>query len=110
MSNVSAKIIGGKEAQHHGNVRKRDIAVRVAAKVGLQQIQVLNVIQKTLDEIVASLAAGRTIELRRFGVFEVQDRKARTGRNPQKPGEIVSIPAHKVVRFRAGKEMRAAIS
>ena len=43
-----------------------------------------------------------------FGVFEVGERKAHVARNPKKPGIEVKVPAHGVVRFHAGKEMRAA--
>lgn len=91
------------------NVRKRDLAIRVAEAVDLPQTKVLEVIQKTFDAIVEELAAGRTIELRKFGVFEVVERKGRMGRNPQKPEQLVEIPAHKVVRFRPGKEMRETL-
>jgi len=39
-----------------------------------------------------ALAAGRNVELRNFGVLEVQVRKARVGRNPNKPETEVIIP------------------
>ena len=65
--------------------------------------------QKTLDQITETLAKGGKVELRNFGVFEVKIRKARTGRNPQKPENVVSIPARAEVKFKAGKEMRAEV-
>ena len=49
------------------------------------------------------------MELRNFGVFEVKIRKARVGRNPNKPETDVPIPARSMVKFKAGKEMRAEV-
>jgi DNA-binding protein HU-beta/integration host factor subunit alpha len=49
------------------------------------------------------------VELRNFGVFEVKVRKARVGRNPNKPETDVPIPARSMVKFKAGKEMRAEV-
>ena len=74
---------------------KRDLVVRISNETGLIQQQVLEVIQKTLDYISDSVAAGKTVELRNFGVFEVKVRKARIGRNPNSEGErISSSPSH----------------
>jgi len=42
-------------------------------------------------------------------VFEVKIRKARVGRNPRSPETDVPIPARAVVKFKAGKEMRAEV-
>ncbi len=76
-------------------------------KLGQQQI--LDVVQKTLDYIVEALAKGDKVELRNFGVFEVKVRKARIGRNPNAPTTDVPIPERSVVKFKAGKEMRAQV-
>jgi len=85
---------------------KRDLAVTVAAKSGLNQFQALQAVQATLDGIVASLKKGRHVEFREFGVFEIVTRKARVGRNPNKPQNTVEIPAHKCIKFKPGKRMR----
>ncbi len=76
-------------------------------KLGQQQI--LDVVQKSLDYIVEALAKGDKVELRNFGVFEVKVRKARIGRNPNAPTTDVPIPERSVVKFKAGKEMRAQV-
>lgn len=78
-------------------------------RVPLEQRQVFDVVQKTLDGITLALARGQKVELRNFGVFEVKVRKARIGRNPNAPSTDVPIPARSVVKFKAGKEMRAAV-
>jgi len=88
---------------------KRDLVVRISEETGLIQQQVLAVIQKTLDCVSEALAKGEKVELRNFGVFEVKVRQARIGRNPHAPGADVPIPARCVVKFKAGKEMKAAV-
>ena len=50
------------------------------------------------------------VQLIGFGTFEIRSRKARTGRNPQKPGEVVKIPASKAPVFKAGKAFKDAVN
>jgi nucleoid DNA-binding protein len=88
---------------------KRDLVVRISSETGLVQQQVFDVVQKTLDYIAGALAKGDKVELRNFGVFEIKIRKARVGRNPNAPETDVPIPARAMVKFRAGKEMRAEV-
>jgi len=88
---------------------KRDLVVRISEETGLTQNQVFDVVQKTLDNITESLANGGKVEIRNFGVFEVKIRKARVGRNPNRPEIDVPIPARSMVKFKAGKEMRAQV-
>ena len=91
-------------------VTKRDLAtrVRLALKpdVKLHQAQVADVISHTLDAIRDALVNGNTVELRNFGVFKIEVRKERVGRNPKDPSVDIRIPARKVVKFRSGKEMK----
>lgn len=63
----------------------------------------------TLDIILDALVEGRNVELRNFGVFEVQKRKARVGRNPNRPETDVVIPTRAVVKFKAGKVLKSRI-
>ena len=49
------------------------------------------------------------MEIRNFGVFEVKVRKARVGRNPNKPEIDVLVPDRSMVKFKTGKEMRAGV-
>ena len=88
---------------------KRDLVVRISEETGMVQTDVLHVVQKTLDYISEALAARRTVELRNFGVFEVKVRKARIGRNPNRPETDVPIPERAVVKFKPGKEMRESV-
>ena len=88
---------------------KRDLVMRISEETGLIRSQVFEVVQKTLNHITESLAKGDKVELRNFGVFDVKIRKARVGRNPQKPETDVPIPARSMVKFKAGKEMAAEV-
>jgi nucleoid DNA-binding protein len=88
---------------------KRELVMRISEETGLIQTQVFDVVQKTLDQISEALAKGGKVELRNFGVFEVKVRKARVGRNPRNPAKDVPIPARSMVKFKAGKEMKATV-
>ena len=88
---------------------KRDLVIRISEETGLVQAQVFEVVQKTLEYIAESLAKGDKVELRNFGVFDVKIRKARVGRNPNRPETDVPIPPRATVKFKAGKEMRAEV-
>jgi nucleoid DNA-binding protein len=88
---------------------KRDLVTRISNETGMIQQQVLDVVQKTLDYISEAVAQGRKVELRNFGVFEVKIRKARVGRNPNRPDADVPIPTRAVVKFKPGKEMRESV-
>ncbi len=92
------------------NMTKRDLVMRIADETSLIQQDVYTVIQKTLDCIIEALVKGDNIEFRNFGVFEVKQRKSRTGRNPNKPEQTVKIPARKVVKFKPGKIMKKLIT
>jgi len=88
---------------------KRDLVIRISNETRVGQQQVLDIVQKTLDCISDAVASGETVELRNFGVFEVQLRKARVGRNPNAPEKDVPIPQRSVVKFKPGKEMRESV-
>ena len=91
------------------NLTKRDIVLEIYEKTGFSQKEVRETVQLTLDTIAHALAQGKNVELRNFGVFEVQVRKSRVGRNPNKPETDVVIPRRAVVKFKAGKELKAAL-
>ena len=88
---------------------KRDLVVRISNETNLIQQDVLMVVQKTLDYITEAMVKGENVEFRDFGVFEICTRKPRIGRNPNKPENTVTIPERKVVKFKAGKKMKAAV-
>ena len=85
---------------------KRDFVVKIASEVDITQMQATEVVQRTLDYLANELAKGNRIELRNFGIFELEVRKSRVGRNPKKPSNEVIIPERVVVKFRPGKELK----
>jgi nucleoid DNA-binding protein len=89
------------------NLTKRDIVLDIYQKTNYPQKEVKEVVQLTLDAIAKALSSGQNVELRNFGVFEIQVRKARIGRNPNRPEKDVVIPTRAVVKFKAGKELKA---
>ena len=76
---------------------KRDLVVKISNETGMTQQQVFDVIQKTLDTITQTLAAGDEVVLRNFGSFQVKETKQKIGRNPNKPGTDVVIPPRAVI-------------
>src|SRR4051812_4462540 len=88
------------------NLTKREIVLEIYRKSGFPQKQIVDTVQQTLDIIQRALAEGRNVELRNFGVLEVQLRKQRIGRNPNKPDAEVVIPERAVVRFKSGKILK----
>ncbi|MBR2434295.1 MAG: integration host factor subunit beta [Lentisphaeria bacterium] len=91
------------------SLTKREIAKKVAEKIGATQTDAAAAVQATFDIMVEELKNCGHIELRGFGVFEIKTRKACIGRNPKKPDDVVQIPARKIVKFRAGKELAAVL-
>jgi nucleoid DNA-binding protein len=91
------------------NLTKREIVLQIYEKTGFPQKEVQTTVQMTLDIIMNALAVGRNVELRNFGVLEVQVRKQRVGRNPNKPETEVIIPQRAVVKFKSGKILKAKL-
>jgi nucleoid DNA-binding protein len=88
---------------------KREMVVKISGQTGLPQEQVYTIVQSTLDAISEAIGRGDHIELREFGVFDVCVRRSRVGRNPNRPEHVVKIPERHVVKFKAGKQMRARL-
>jgi nucleoid DNA-binding protein len=91
-------------------ITKRDLVVKISNETGMTQQQVFDVIQKTLDTVITSLATGDEVVLRNFGSFQVRKTKQKIGRNPNRPGTDVVIPPRAVVKFKPGKEMKEKVA
>ncbi len=91
------------------NLTKREIVLEIYEKTSFPQKQIQDTVQMTLDIVMEALSSGRNVELRNFGVLEVQVRKARVGRNPNKPETEVVIPERAVVKFKSGKILKQKI-
>ena len=91
------------------NLTKRQIVQKIYEDANCKHQDVTRIVQQTLDIISEALIEGHNVELRNFGVFELQVRKARVGRNPKQPSTDVMIPRRVVVKFKAGKEMKKGL-
>ncbi|MDA7791972.1 integration host factor subunit beta [Opitutales bacterium] len=96
--------------QMSNNLTKRQIVQSIYEGANYNHKDVTEIVQKTLDHICEGLIAGQNVELRNFGVFELQVRKSRVGRNPNQPKKDVVIPRRAVVKFKAGKGMKAGLT
>lgn len=86
-------------------MNKTDLVNAVAEKSELSKKDAAKAVDAVLESIMDSLKVGEKVQLIGFGTFEVRDRAARKGRNPQTGAEI-QIPASKVPAFKAGKALK----
>ena len=87
---------------------KADLVNKIAAKAGLTKVageKALNAFLASVSDVL--LEKGR-LSLTGFGVFAVETREARKGRNPR-TGDVITIPAGKVVKFRPGKKLKESV-
>ncbi len=87
---------------------KKELVRDVAAGAGVSQKVVSEVLTALTDTMVESLAQGKDVQLIGIGGFKVRKRSARMGVNPQ-TGATISVPAKRVVGFKAGKRLRDAM-
>ena len=87
---------------------KNDIIDAVASEIEVSKKDAKRVVDTVFEEIESELADGGQVSIAGFGKFEVRDRAARTGRNPQ-TGEELKIPASKAPAFRPGKALRDSV-
>lgn len=84
---------------------KSDIIDRIAAGTGLTKIETEAVVNGFITTVTDALKEGEGIELRGFGSFRVQHRKARKARNPHTNEEMRIGPRYVPV-FRPSSELR----
>jgi DNA-binding protein HU-beta len=90
------------------DMNKTELVKQVAATAELSQKDATAAVNAVFEAVTNALANGEKVQLIGFGTFEVRERSARTGRNPQTGAEI-TIPATKVPAFKAGKELKEAV-
>ena len=87
-------------------MNKTELVAAIAEKAGLSKKDAEGAVKAFTDTVAEQLKAGEKIQLVGFGTFEVAERAARTGKNPQ-TGEAIKIPASKAPKFKAGKALKA---
>ena len=88
---------------------KAELVTMVAEKADLTKKDAEKAISALVESISETLAKGEKIQLVGFGTFEVAERAARTGKNPQ-TGEAIKIPASKAPKFKAGKALKDVVN
>lgn len=87
---------------------KVELINAVAERTQLAKKDAAAVVDAVFDEIAAALSRGDRVQVVGFGTFEVRQRAARRGRNPQ-TGQELSIAARRTPAFKAGKVLKEAV-
>lgn len=90
-------------------MNKADLVTAMAEKAGISKKDAEASLKAFTDIVAEELKKGEKIQLVGFGTFEVSERAARTGRNPQ-TGEEMTIPASKAPKFKAGKALKDSLN
>ena len=86
-------------------MNKTELVAAMAKETNLSKKDVEAVLKSLTDVVADELKKGGKIQLVGFGTFEVSERAAREGRNPQ-TGETMTIAASKAPKFKAGKALK----
>jgi len=89
-------------------LNKTELVNAVVTRTELTKKDAADAVDALFETISNTLAKEGKIQLIGFGTFEVRERAARTGRNPQ-TGEEIQISASKVPAFKPGKELKEAV-
>ena len=89
-------------------MNKTDLINAVAEASSLSKKDATKAVDAVFDSILEALKQGDKVQLIGFGNFEVRERAARKGRNPQ-TGEEIEIAASKVPAFKPGKALKDAV-
>ncbi len=91
-------------------MNKSELVASIAEKSDLSKKEAETALNAFLSTVEEALIAGDKVQLVGFGTFEVRERKAREGRNPRNPEEVIKIPASKAPVFRAGKALKETVN
>lgn len=90
-------------------MNKTELVAAIAENAGLTKKQAETSVNAFIDVVTTELTKGEKIQLIGFGTFEVAERAARTGKNPQ-TGAKIEIPASKTPKFKAGKALKDIVN
>ena len=91
-------------------MNKAELITSMAEKSQLTKKDAESALKAFIDSVQEALENGDKVQLIGFGTFETRERKARQGRNPRKPGEVIKIDASKAPVFKAGKALKDAVN
>ncbi|GMA59670.1 HU family DNA-binding protein [Alicyclobacillus fastidiosus] len=89
-------------------MNKQELINKAAEKTGLTKKDTETLVNGLFGVIEETLGAGEKVQIPGFGTFEVRERAARTGRNPQ-TGETIDIAASKVPVFKPGSSLKEKV-
>ena len=89
-------------------MNKAELIEAIADAADLSKAEAGRALDGMVDAITAALKDGDTVSLVGFGSFQVKERAARQGRNPQ-TGATIDIAAAKIPSFKAGKALKDAV-
>ena len=88
---------------------KGELVAQIAADADISKAAAEKALKAFIDGITGALKKGDKVSLVGFGTFDISNRAARKGRNPQ-TGEEIQIKASTVPRFKAGKSLKDAVN
>lgn len=91
-------------------MNKAELIASMAEKSNLTKKDAEAALNGFMRSVEEALASGEKVQLVGFGTFEVRERKAREGRNPRNPEEVIQIPASKAPVFKAGKALKEIVN
>ena len=90
-------------------MNKVELVASMAEKAELTKVDAEKALKAFIDVVTEEMKNGGKVQLVDFGTFEVSERAARTGRNPQ-TGETIEIKASKAPKFKAGKALKDTVN
>ena len=90
-------------------MNKAELVAAVAERTELSKKDAEKALKAFVDVVAEELKKGEKIQLVGFGTFEVSERAAREGRNPQ-TGAVMKIPASYAPKFKAGKALKDVVN
>ena len=90
-------------------MNKSELISAISANSGLSKKDSEKALAATIDAVTNALIAGDKVQLVGFGIFDVKERAARTGRNP-KTKEVINIPATRTPQFKPGRPLKDAVA
>lgn len=90
-------------------MNKTELIATIAEQAEISKKDAEKALKAFVDVVTEQLKAGEKVQLVGFGTFEVSERAAREGRNPQ-TGKTMKIAACKAPKFKAGKALKDAVN
>ncbi|WZL72816.1 HU family DNA-binding protein [Clostridiaceae bacterium 35-E11] len=91
-------------------MNKAELVASMAEKSGLTKKDAETALNAFIKSVEEALASNDKVQLVGFGTFDVRERKARQGRNPRDPEQVIDIPASKAPVFKAGKALKDMVN